>query len=142
VAPDSLESPRRTAEDGGREGSVGWALAGLTALGASLFLWVRPTNFRGYDEWLIFSLLSRGIVGFPYARRPLNLVWALPAWALAPDRLWGFLLVHATWLTLGGILVYLLVRRLLPARRPSHSWPGRSPWPGPRPTRPGSPACR
>jgi hypothetical protein len=89
-------------------------MAGLAALGAALFLWVRPTNFRGYDEWLIFSLLSRGIVGFPYAHRPLNLVWALPAWILAPDRLWGFLLVHTIWLTLGGFLVYLLVRRVLP----------------------------
>jgi hypothetical protein len=89
-------------------------MAGLCALGATLFVWVRPTNFRGYDEWLIFSLLSRGIVGFPYANRPLNLVWALPAWALAPDRLWGFLLVHAAWLTLGGVVVSLLVRRVLP----------------------------
>lgn len=98
----------------GQEGSVGWAMASLAALGASLFVWVRPTNFRGFDEWLIVSLLSRGIVDFPYAHRPLNLLWALPAWILAPDRLWGFLLVHAIWLTLGGILVYLLVRRLLP----------------------------
>ena len=108
------EGPRRAAGGDGHVGSVGWALAGLSALGGSLFLWVRPTNFRGYDEWLIFSLLSRGIVDFPYARRPLNLLWALPAWALAPDRLWGFLLVHAIWLTLGGILVYLLVRRVVP----------------------------
>ena len=114
MSPARREWPVRTAGGGGHEGSVGWAMAGLAALGASLFLWVRPTNFRGYDEWLIFSLLSRGIVDFPYARRPLNLVWALPAWALAPDRLWGFLLVHAIWLTLGGFLVYLLVRRVLP----------------------------
>jgi hypothetical protein len=94
--------------------SAGWAVASLGALGASVFAWVRPTNFRGYDEWLVFSLLSRGIVSFPYANRPLNLVWALPAWALAPDRLWGFLLVHTLWLTLSGALVFLLLRRIHP----------------------------
>jgi hypothetical protein len=114
VSPARADGPRRAAGIDRQGGSVGWALAGLSALGASLFLWVRPTNFRGYDEWLIFSLLSRGIVGFPYANRPLNLLWALPAWALAPDRLWGFLLVHAVWLTLGGLLVCLLLRRMLP----------------------------
>ena len=90
------------------------AAAALAVLGATPFLWVKPTNFRGYDEWLIVSLLSRGIVSFPYANRPLNLLWALPAWALAPDRLWGFLVVHAAWLTLSGVLVFLLVRRVAP----------------------------
>ena len=90
------------------------AAAAVALVGATPFLWVRATNFRGYDEWLIVSLLSRGIVSFPYANRPLNLLWALPAWALAPDRLSGFLVVHVAWLALSGALVFLLVRRIAP----------------------------
>jgi hypothetical protein len=90
-------------------------IAAIAALGAASFCWLRPTNFRGYDEWLIFWMLSRGLVSFPHADRPLGLVWHLPAWWLAPDRLWGLLLVHAAWLTGAGILTFLLVRRWLPA---------------------------
>jgi hypothetical protein len=41
-------------------------------------------------------------------------VWDLPAWWLFPDRLFGFLVFHALWIGLGGLLVFLLVRRLLP----------------------------
>jgi hypothetical protein len=89
-------------------------VASIAALGAASFAWLRPTSFRGYDEWLIFWMLSRGHISFPHAERPLGLVWHLPAWAIAPDRLWGFLLVHAAWLTLVGILTFLLVGRLLP----------------------------
>lgn len=87
----------------------------LLALTAVCFIPVRPTNFRGYDEWVIVSLLSRGILDFPYANRPLALLWALPAWAIAPDRLWGFLVVHAAWIGLGGVAAFLLARRLLRA---------------------------
>ena len=90
-------------------------VASIAALGVASFAWLRPTNFRGYDEWLIFWMLSRGLVSFPHAERPLGLVWHLPAWAIAPDRLWGFLLVHAAWLTVAGILTFLLVGRLLPS---------------------------
>jgi hypothetical protein len=94
------------------------AVASIVALGAASFAFLRPTNFRGYDEWVIFSLLSRGIVSFPHANRPLNLVWHVPAWLLAPDRLWGFLLVHAAWLTGAGVLTLLIVRRLAPGEGP------------------------
>jgi hypothetical protein len=93
---------------------LAWCLAGIVALGAASFAWLRPTNFRGYDEWVIVSLLSRGILSVPHANRPLNLIWHVPAWLIAPDRLWGFLLVHAAWLTASGVLTFLLVRRLLP----------------------------
>lgn len=99
-----------------REAAV--AAAFLLALAAAQFAFVRPTNFGGTDEWLSFSLLSRGILSFPYANRPLNLVWALPGWSLFPDRLVGFLLFHALWIGTGGVLVYLVVRRLLPGAGP------------------------
>lgn len=84
----------------------------IAALGAVTFSVLRGTNFRGYDEWLIFWMLSRRLLSFPHANRPLGLVWHLPAWWIAPDRLWGFLLVHGAWLTGVGLLTFLLVRRL------------------------------
>jgi hypothetical protein len=40
-------------------------------------------------------------------------VWHLPAWLLAPDRLWGFLLVHGLWLTAVGVFAFLVLRRLV-----------------------------
>jgi len=95
---------------------AGAAIAALAALGISTFSFLRPTNFRGYDEWLIFWMLSRKLISFPYANRPLGLTWHVPAWLVAPDQLWGFQLVHAFWLTAVGVLVFLIVRRLLPGR--------------------------
>jgi hypothetical protein len=74
----------------------------------------RATNFRGYDEWLILSLLSQGILDFPYANRPLNLVWALPGSLLFDDPLSGFLFFHVAWIGLAGVLTYLIARRLWP----------------------------
>lgn len=93
---------------------VAAASAALLALTAVTFAVVRPTNFRGYDEWLIVSLLSQGILDFPYANRPLNLLWAMPGWLLSPDALRGFLVVHAAWIGLGGVLVFLIARRIRP----------------------------
>lgn len=95
---------------------AGASIAALAALGVSTFSFLRPTNFRGYDEWLIFWMLSRKLISFPYANRPLGLTWHVPAWLVAPDQLWGFLLFHAFWLTAAGVLVFLIVRRLLPGR--------------------------
>jgi hypothetical protein len=86
----------------------------LLLLTAALFAFVRSTNFRGYDEWLFFSLLSRDILDFPYANRPLNLVWAWPAWRLSPGALWTFWLFHAVWIGLTGVVVFAIVRRLRP----------------------------
>jgi hypothetical protein len=52
------------------------------------FAWVQSTNFWGSDEWLHLSLTSRGIIDFPYANRPLMLLWSLPAALLVP-KLWS-----------------------------------------------------
>src|SRR5215468_7264623 len=87
-----------------RVGLIGAVL--LLVLTAALFAFVRATNFRGFDEWLIFSLLSRHILDFPYANRPLCLIWAWPAWRLAPGELWTFRLVHALWIGLTGVVVF------------------------------------
>jgi hypothetical protein len=97
---------------GSRARLAGSALAVLASAGA-LFVAVRPTNFIGSDEWLYLSLLSRGIVDSPYSNRPLNFVWGLPAHWLFPNPLHGLLVIHVLWIGLGGILVFLAVRRLL-----------------------------
>ena len=92
------------------------AFAGILAVFASQFAWVRPTNFGGMDEWLYISLASRGVLDIPYANRPFVLLWTVPAAVLRPHDLWSFYLVHAAYLTLSGWLLFLLVRRLSPSR--------------------------
>jgi hypothetical protein len=106
--PETPTGPRL----GTRARLAGAALAVLASAGA-LFAAVRPTNFIGSDEWLYLSLLSRGIVCSPYSNRPLNFVWGLPARWLFPDSLPGLLVIHALWIGLGGLLVFLVLRRLL-----------------------------
>jgi hypothetical protein len=78
------------------------------------FAWVRPTNFGGYDEWLILWLSSKGLVSQPHANRPFNLVWTVPGWWLSPDGILGYHALHALYLALSGVAVLWLVRRLLP----------------------------
>jgi hypothetical protein len=88
-------------------------LAILTVF-ASQYLWVSATNFGGWDEWLVLDLTYRGIVGLPYQNRPFSLAFALPGSLLSPYALWGFHLVHGLYLAGGGLLLYLIVRRLAP----------------------------
>lgn len=90
------------------------ALLGVTALTVSQFAWARSTNFRGFDEWLVLSLLSRGIVSAPYANRPLALAFALPAQWLAPGSLEAILLLHAFYIGAAGFLVFLILREARP----------------------------
>jgi len=77
---------------------------------------VAPTNFGGYDEWLIVQLTSAGRVSMPYAERPLELVWNLPAPLLFPHRLEAFLWLHGIYLWLAGVLVWRLFARLAPGQ--------------------------
>ena len=90
------------------------AAAALVAFAVAAYAPVRTTNFRGFDEWVIVSLLSRDILDFPYANRPLCLLWSWPAVLFFPDRFSGFLVVHVAWIALGGLLTFLILRRLLP----------------------------
>jgi hypothetical protein len=90
------------------------ALLGLAGVFWAQFIWVERTNFWGFDEWLHLSLTTRGIVDFPYANRPLMLLWSLPAALVVPHSLWAFYWLHASYLMLVGCLVYLLCRRLAP----------------------------
>ncbi len=94
-----------------RAAVVALALAVVFAAGFSA---VRSTNFGGYDEWLVVSLSSRGILSFPYANRPLALAWALPGALGLPSSLGAYRLVHGSWLFLSGLVVFGLGRRLAP----------------------------
>jgi hypothetical protein len=79
---------------------------------AAQFTAVRPTNFAGADEWLVLSLSSRGIIDFPYAGRPLALLWCLPGLLVRHDVI-GHLLTQVFYLAIGGALVaWIAARRL------------------------------
>jgi hypothetical protein len=93
------------------------ALAAV-ALGAILLTQIWPmarTNFSGFDEWLMIHLVSKGIADIPYANRPFELLWLLPA-KLGPHTLAPYVVLHGLYSLLGGLLVFLLCRRLVPGR--------------------------
>ena len=76
--------------------------------------WVSPTNFGGADEWLLLDLASRGVLGIPYANRPLVLLWQAPAAGLFPGDLRGFWLLVTLYLAATGALTSWLALRLAP----------------------------
>lgn len=88
-------------------GSVGIALTALVQM-----LVVRPTNFSGWDEWLVIRLVAEGILDLPYVNRPYALLFHLPAAIGLPQGLTGFWAVHTAYHTLTGVLTFLLARRL------------------------------
>jgi hypothetical protein len=77
-------------------------------------VWVRATNFAGPDEWLCMDLASRGVLGTPYADRPLDLLWtAVPA-AIWPNHLGAYWLFHGLYLMGSGLLAGWLAGRIVP----------------------------
>ena len=89
------------------------AMAAPLIVVAAQFTAVRATNFASHDEWLVLSLASRGIIDFPYADRPLALLWSLPGQWLLPHDVRGYLVTHVFYLAAAGALVaWLGVRRL------------------------------
>jgi hypothetical protein len=91
-----------------------WMMIGTVATFLSQFAWVQATNFGGHDEWLIVSLNAKHVVGFPYANRPLVLLGSLPVALFWPHDLKAYLFFHTLYLSLSGVLVFLLFRRLAP----------------------------
>ena len=87
---------------------------------AAVALWqqslISASNFGGADEWLYLDLTSRGVLGIPYAHRPLVLFWhALPArlWPGSLAAFWAFAGLYR----LGtGLLTAALALRLAPGR--------------------------
>jgi hypothetical protein len=90
------------------------ALGGLVALFLSHVAWVAPLNFYGFDEWTIHYLVSRGIVDNPYANRPLERIWVLPAHFLSPHSFSPYQVLYAAYAVISSWLVFLLCRRLVP----------------------------
>ena len=99
-----------------RRGSVVLPLLGVAAVLAAGYAVVRPTNFSGWDEWLVIDLTSRGVVGLPFENRPLSLLFNLPGSLLTPDGLAGFWIVHGLYLWTAAACVWWLVRRVVPER--------------------------
>jgi hypothetical protein len=102
-------TPRETAARAAAPFAIGVVVLAQMAV-------VAPTNFGGYDEWLIVQLTSAGRVSIPYAERPLELLWNLPAPLLLPHRLEAFLWLHGVYLWLTGVLVWRLFTRLAPGQ--------------------------
>jgi len=82
----------------------------LTAVVQMLF--VRPTNWSGWDEWLVIRLVADRVLDLPYVNRPYALLFHLPAAIGLPRSLAGFWVVHTAYHALTGILTFLLSRRL------------------------------
>ncbi len=77
---------------------------------------VRPENFGGIDEWMILSLVRRGIAAVPHANRPLGLLFNLPAGLFPGHLLEAAWLFHGHYLVAGGLLTSLLVLRIAPSQ--------------------------
>jgi hypothetical protein len=93
-----------------------WLVAALLLLGLFWigFARVRPTNFGGTDDWVVIDLASRGITETPYANRPLNFLWMVPAAFFVPHDLRGYWLLSGLYLSLGGLTVLAIAHRLWP----------------------------
>jgi hypothetical protein len=78
---------------------------------------VRPTNFGGADEWLYLDLASRGVLGIPYANRPLVLLWHVIPASVWPHSLRAFWAFNGLYLGLAGALTAVLAARLAPRSR-------------------------
>ncbi|HXB57562.1 MAG TPA: hypothetical protein VN461_22560 [Vicinamibacteria bacterium] len=94
--------------------SVVGLLLGIVANFWAQFGWVRATNFGGSDEWLIISLVSRGILSVPYANRPWVFLWTLPWVRIRPHDLAAYYVAETTYLALSGCLVFMICRLLIP----------------------------
>lgn len=88
------------------------AMAAPLLVVAAQFTAVRPTNFAGHDEFLNLSLASRGLVSFPYADRPLNLIFSVPGTLLTPHDVIGHQWTAVAFFAAGGALVGWLALRL------------------------------
>jgi hypothetical protein len=103
-----------TAATGRRRGAGMTALLGVAAVFWAQYVWVRPTNFSGADEWLCIDLASRGALAVPYANRPLVFLWTALAARAWPHHLGGYWLVHGLYLMGAGLLSGWLAGRLVP----------------------------
>jgi len=96
--------------------STSLTFLGLVGLFGTQVAWVAPTNFYGFDEWTLHYLVSRGITDIPYANRPLELLWELPAHWLSPHSFVPYFALYAAYALLSCWCVFRLCTRLVPGR--------------------------
>jgi hypothetical protein len=75
---------------------------------------ISASNFGGTDEWLLLDLSSRGVLGVPYANRPLVLFWQAPAARLWPGSLAAFWAFAGLYRLAAGLVTAALAWRLAP----------------------------
>ena len=93
-----------------------WCCTGLavaSVLGVQQ-AWVSASNFHGADEWLGIELASRGVVGVPYANRPLVFLWLAAAQRAWPDDLAAYWAFTSLAFLATGLLTAWLAIRILP----------------------------
>jgi hypothetical protein len=91
-------------------------LAAVAAILAAGFAVVQPTNFAGWDEWLVLDLTARGLLALPYENRPFSLLFNFPGSLLDRDGLDGFYWLHCFYLWIAGACTWALVRRMEPGQ--------------------------
>jgi hypothetical protein len=91
-------------------------MAAVTAAFLCSFAVVRPTNFGGYDEWLLLWLGERGVFDCPYANRPLGFFWTTLGAGLVPRSFAGFHLMHIGYLLATSLLLAGILRRCAPGQ--------------------------
>src|SRR5688572_11564221 len=111
MARHPLNSPRTANPETRRTVAL---LAGLQVIYWAAHATVKSANFAGVDEWPVIDLASKGIVAFPYANRMLSLLWVLPADWITPNRLEGFRILSGLYVSLTGLAVFWVCRRLAP----------------------------
>jgi hypothetical protein len=94
--------------------ALGWALLTVALVTGVQRALVSPANFGGADEWLVLDLTAHGVLGVPYAHRPLVFLWQVLPAALAPGDLRAFALFAALYFGLCGVLTAALAHRLVP----------------------------
>lgn len=100
----------------GRSGATALSALLLLAIAWTQFRLVSLTNFFGYDEWTVLSLVSDGIIDIPYANRPLALLWVLPVPLLGGGSFFPFAVLGWLYAWLSAVLVAHVAIRLLPGR--------------------------
>jgi hypothetical protein len=93
---------------------AGCLAAAATCVVAAQQAWVSAANFQGHDEWLGIELASRGVVGVPYANRPLVFLWQALAQRAWPDDLRAYWAFTSLAFLATGLLTGWLAHRLLP----------------------------
>jgi hypothetical protein len=96
------------------------ALSGVTLVFAAQYAWVEPTNFGGFDEWLLLWLNQHGILSFPHANRPLQQIWMTPALLVSSCDFRWYYVLHGAYLLASAWICFRLGRKLFGESLPAY----------------------